>query len=251
MEELNNVIFTFGISDADLVNGLSEVPDKILLIDNSVEGNRVNTHTHFQMVVGQNDVRNFLLDRQLRPKKWLDFQDLDDVDLLMPTEIAELLYLSHMETHLNLPFYAKLQNRYACLDIHDNFKKSYFHRLKDFSHILDISMKRHLRSMHSKRWTMFNRPLAVNDLSDEIINQLQPLFREGVIFAFDQVVERKRQYLIPVFAELKPEQQPTWHEQEDVFRYTERVATLIYVITEHRWKLNIERKEAFDVLGEL
>lgn len=238
-EQVNNLVISYGITPADFVNGVPDVPQRIVLIDGRLEGNQVNSHTRFQTVNGQNSVREFLLDKSAVPKEWLDFHETDDLDLLMPSEIAELLYMAHMGTHYHLPLYSKLQNDYAYLTVNDGFTKVYYRNMRTFNHTLDISLKRHLRLLHSNRWMMFNRPFSVSDVPADIVKQLQTAFSEGLIFAFDQAVERRRNYLIPLRVQEHPERQNWWHDRMDVYETTHQVGTLSYDVEQKKWGIKI------------
>lgn len=244
-EQVNNLVISYGITPADFVNGVPDVPQRIVLIDGKLEGNQINNHTHFQIVTGQNSVREFLLDKALEPKMWLDYHESDDLDLLMPSEIAELLYMAHMGTHYHLPLYSKLQNQFAYLTVADGFKKVYYRDTRIFNHILDISLKRHLRLLHSNRWVMFNRPFSVSDVPNDILKQLETIFSDGVVFAFDQTVERRRRYLIPLRVQEHPERQSWWHDRMDVYETTRQIATLSYDVEQKKWGLEILDESPF------
>ncbi|KRK99172.1 hypothetical protein FD04_GL002356 [Secundilactobacillus odoratitofui DSM 19909 = JCM 15043] len=244
-EQVNNLVISYGITPADFVNGVADVPQRIVLIDGQLEGNQINNHTRFPTVTGQSSVRAFLLGKTQTPKKWLDFHENDDLDLLMPSEIAELLYMAHMGTHYHLPLYSKLQNKYAYLSVNDGFSKVYYRDMRTFNHVLDISLKRHLRLLHSNRWMMFNRPFSVSDVPNDILKQLETVFSDGIIMAFDQAVERRRQYLIPLRLQMHPERQNWWHDRMDVYETTRQVATLSYDVERKTWGLSIQDQAPF------
>jgi len=182
--------------------------------------------------------------------KWLDYAHGDDLDFLLPGEIAELLYLAHMETHIRTPFYAKLQNDYAYLTLRDGFYKTYYRNLPDFDHVLEVSIKRHLRAMHNNRW-VFARPLAISDVPHEILLQLTQGLLDGTIIAFDQLVERHRIYVIPVRAITHPERQNTWYSQEEVYADSREVASLRYDLTTREWALSIHDNQVFSDVKDL
>ena len=182
--------------------------------------------------------------------KWLDYAHSDDLDFLLPTEIAELLYLAHMDTHIRTPFYAKLQNNYVSLSLRDGFYKTYYRHLGDVDHVLEVSIKRHLRAMHNNRW-VFARPLAISDVPHEILLQLTQGLMDGMIVAFDQLVERRRVYVIPVRAITHPEHQNAWYTQEDVYADSREVASLRYDLTTREWALSIHDNQVFNDVSEL
>lgn len=111
LEPVTNMIYSLGILPADFLNGIPAIPNQLLLL-NEESGNdvEINPHTRLQTITGQAQIRRYLLGKHDHAVKWLDYAHGDDLDFLLPTEIAELLYLAHMDTHIRKPFYAKLQN---------------------------------------------------------------------------------------------------------------------------------------------
>ncbi|WP_125574086.1 hypothetical protein [Levilactobacillus huananensis] len=251
LEPVTNMIYSLGISPADFLNGVPAIPDQLLLLsaeaDNDTE---INPHTRFLTLIGQTQIRRYLLGKHDRPVKWLDYTHGDDLDFLLPNEIAELLYLAHMDTHIRTPFYAKLQNDYAYLSLRDGFYKIYYRHLNSFDHILEVSIKRHLRAMHNNRW-VFARPLAISDVPHEILLQLIQGLADGMIIAFDQLVERHRIYVIPIRAITHPERQGTWYSQEEVYADSREVASLRYDLATREWALSIHDNQVFSDVMDL
>ncbi|UIF29307.1 hypothetical protein KB236_00620 [Levilactobacillus brevis] len=251
LEPVTNMIYSLGISPADFLNGIPAIPNQLLLL-NAESGSdvEINPHTRLQTVTGQTQIRRYLLAKHEHAVKWLDYAHGDDLDFLLPGEIAELLYLAHMETHIRTPFYAKLQNDYAYLTLRDGFFKVYYRNLPDFDHVLEVSIKRHLRAMHNNRW-VFARPLAISDVPHEILIQLTQGLLDGMIIAFDQLVERHRIYVIPVRAITHPERQNTWYSQEEVYADSREVASLRYDLTTREWALSIHDNQVFSDVKDL
>ncbi|WP_334469015.1 hypothetical protein [Levilactobacillus sp. HBUAS67488] len=251
LEPVTNMIYSLGISPADFLNGIPAIPNQLLLL-NAESGSdvEINPHTRLMTVTGQTQIRRYLLAKHEHAVKWLDYAHGDDLDFLLPGEIAELLYLAHMETHIRTPFYAKLQNNYAYLTLRDGFYKTYYRNLPDFDHVLEVSIKRHLRAMHNNRW-VFARPLAISDVPHEVLLQLIQGLLDGMIIAFDQLVERHRIYVIPVRAITHPERQNTWYTQEEVYADSREVASLRYDLTTREWALSIHDNQVFSDVKDL
>jgi len=251
LEPVTNMIYSLGISPADFLNGIPAIPNQLLLLnDDSGNDVEINPHTRLQTITGQTQIRRYMLAKHEYAVKWLDYAHGDDLDFLLPGEIAELLYLAHMETHIRTPFYAKLQNDYAYLTLRDGFYKTYYRNLSDFDHVLEVSIKRHLRAMHNNRW-VFARPLAISDVPHEILLQLTQGLLDGTIIAFDQLVERHRIYVIPVRAITHPERQNTWYSQEEVYADSREVASLRYDLTTREWALSIHDNQVFSDVKDL
>ncbi|WP_261809981.1 hypothetical protein [Levilactobacillus humaensis] len=251
LEPVTNMIYSLGISPADFLNGVPAIPNQLLLLNaESDSDTEINPHTRLQTLTGQTQIRRYLLGKHEHPVKWLDYTHGDDLDFLLPNEIAELLYLAHMDTHIRTPFYAKLQNDYVYLTLRDGFYKTYYRHLNSFDHVLEVSIKRHLRAMHNNRW-VFARPLAISDVPQEILLQLIQGLVDGMIIAFDQLVERHRIYVIPVRAITHPERQATWYSQEEVYADSREVASLRYDLTTREWALSIHDNQVFSDVMDL
>lgn len=136
------------------------------------------------------------------------------------------------------------------LSLRDGFYKTYYRHLGDVDHVLEVSIKRHLRAMHNNRW-VFARPLAISDVPHEILLQLTQGLMDGMIVAFDQPVERRRVYVIPVRAITHPEHQNAWYTQEDVYADSREVASLRYDLTTREWALSIHDNQVFNDVSEL
>ncbi len=250
LEPVTNMIYSLGISPADFLNGVPAIPNQLLLLNaESASDAEINPHTRLQTLTGQTQIRRYLLGKHEHPVKWLDYTHGDDLDFLLPNEIAELLYLAHMDTHIRTPFYAKLQNDYAYLTLRDGFYKTYYRHLSSFDHVLEVSIKRHLRAMHNNRWVF--RPLAISDVPQEILLQLIQGLADGMIIAFDQLVERHRIYVIPVRTITHPERQATWYSQEEVYADSREVASLRYDLTTREWALSIHDNQVFSDVMDL
>lgn len=237
------MVITYGISAADFLNGLQNIPNKILLLNDDREhANSINAHTKFSIVSGRNAIWSYLLDKQAHNKKFTDFQSNEDLDTLLNDEIARLLYLGHMEVPIYQAFSSKLHNRYIYMTLHSNFLKTYYRKFSDFNHILELSLKRHMRSTHNGR-RMFIRPLVIKNIDNKIILNIIKLSSEGVVIAFDHATEEKKVYHIPVWIEKYPERQAIWHTQRDVYQNIILMGYLNYDTSKLKWSLNLDSKK--------
>lgn len=59
---VRNMVISHGINSADFVNGIDEMPDNILLLNDDRENaNSINSHTRFSTITGKSAVRSFFL----------------------------------------------------------------------------------------------------------------------------------------------------------------------------------------------
>ncbi|MCK8625130.1 hypothetical protein [Apilactobacillus xinyiensis] len=236
---VRNMVISHGINSADFVNGINEMPNNILLLNDDRENaNSINSHTRFSTITGKSAVRSFFLNKQITNKKIIDFKSADDLDSMLDSEIASLLYLGHMEVPMLYPFSSKLQNRYIYMDIRHNLVKTFYRKFSDFNHVLDISLKRHLRYTHNGK-RVFIRPLVVKDVPNDIVLKLVKLSNDGILIAFDLANEKNRIYHIPLFLEDRSEYQYTWNDVNSFYDSAIKIGSLDYDINLSVWKLNI------------
>ncbi|MEY2375911.1 hypothetical protein AB3X83_10210, partial [Lentilactobacillus buchneri] len=169
---ISNMILSSGITAADFINGLDELPQNIILLNNDDQAaNGYNSHSKFNLINGTGEIRTYLLRNPDQKKKFIDFDVEDSVNNLSPFEIAELLYLAHMGTPMGRPFSSKLNNHYIYLSQDNGTIRSYYRRFSDFNHVLEIAIKRNLRETHNTL-RVFLRPLAIKDIDRSILLDL-------------------------------------------------------------------------------
>ncbi|MBW1604790.1 hypothetical protein [Lactobacillus sp. Sy-1] len=237
---VRNMTIIRGIDSADFVNGLDHFPSNIILLnDDRDNANSYNAHSKFSTITGSGAVKEYLLDKQIKDKKFIDFHSNDELNVLLDSEIANLLYLGHMTYPMDSPFSSKLRNNYIYILLKSNFVKVFFRQFSQFNHVLEVSLKRHLREMHSGR-RMFVRPLVIKNIDDAVLTKLIKLSSEGLVVAFDQSFEQQRQYNIPLLMEKYPEKQSTWYTKHDIYQNAVSIGTLNYLIYEQRWQVHID-----------
>ncbi|MEJ6400171.1 hypothetical protein [Nicoliella lavandulae] len=240
---IQNMVITKGIEATDFVNGVPRVPSNIILLnDDRSHANSYNPHTKFSTITGASAVQEYLLNRQINNKCFVDFHTNDDLNVLTDSEIANLLYLGHMKYPMYSPFSSKLHNHYIYMSLKSNFMKVFYRQFTSFNHVLEASLKRHLKETHSGR-RMFVRPLVIKDVDMDVTKRLLRLASEGLIVAFDQSFEQQRQYNIPLLMEKYPEKQSTWYTKHDVYQNAVSIGTLKYLIYEQKWQINVNQAD--------
>ncbi|USS88766.1 hypothetical protein [Fructilactobacillus cliffordii] len=254
---LNNLIYlrvsvterfgvAWGITAADFINGVSEIPHSILLLNDDFErSNRYNSHAKFPLVVGRNQVREYILGEQglENNNKWINYQTEDGIDSLTDGEIADLLYLGHMgiPTYRRTPFLGKLRNQIVYVGGNNGFKRIYFLDFAEQDHILALSIKRHLREFrNSKR--IIARPLPIKDLNQSILDQLLHLSRRGMILAFDLTKEHHRKFEVPIFLKKTEPEKVIWSSEAQLKAETRPGGTLTYNTMSNKWTISIDQQ---------
>lgn len=98
LEKLDNLVFAYGIDQSDFVHGIKRLPANLVsLVGVDDNEHAVNAHTGLNVINDENEIRRYLLQSHALPVKWLDYDEVGDLDFLTATEIAELLYLGHMD----------------------------------------------------------------------------------------------------------------------------------------------------------
>lgn len=241
---ISNMILSSGITAADFINGLDELPQNIILLNNDEQAaNGYNSHSKFHLITGTGEIRTYLLRNPDQKKKFIDFDTEDSVNNLSPFEIAELLFLAHMGTPMGRPFSSKLNNRYIYLSQDNGTIRSYYRRFSDFNHVLEIAIKRNLRETHNTL-RVFLRPLAIKDIDRSILLDLITKANDGLFISFDSLRERSRVYHIPLRILKDPDQASIILRTNTVSENTVYAGDLMYNLQTSKWHLEWQNQAA-------
>ena len=130
---------------------------------------------------------------------WVDFDDIINLDMLSGQDLAELLYLSHLKKHLNLPFFQTLNNRYAYLTENDGWlNKIYYRYWPDFYNVLSGALSKKLsESKADKPLIGFWRKKTYPSIAVSALQHLNKVLTEGVVFSFHSVRQGRGSIEIP------------------------------------------------------
>lgn len=247
---LDRFTITWGISAGDYINGISRIPQNILMINDDVENsNSFNVHTKFPTITGRSQVRNYVIQGQKTNSlpKWMDYQTKDGLDSLSDDEIADLLYLAHMDVpRQRNPFSAKLRNEYVYLGGSNGFTRFYFRNFQELDHILELSIKRHLRHQRNNK-RIFARPIQMKDINPEILKDLLRFSVNGIIIAFELGQEVRRQVQMPLFRVTKRQTKVIWGNENQLLANTEPIGMLTYNTLSNKWSLELNAKVEQDL----
>ncbi|WP_199774904.1 hypothetical protein [Lactobacillus sp. CBA3605] len=247
LEKLDNLVFAYGIDQSDFVHGIKRLPANLVsLVGVDDEEHAVNAHTGLNVINDENEIRRYLLQSHSTVVKWMDYDEIGDLDFLTATEIAELLYLGHMNRPIRSPFNYKLRNHYVFLEQRNGGIKLYFYYISAFSHVLSASIVRHTLAAYRGR-RMFMRSLQVPRVPEAILKQLVRLMPDGLFIYFDQSMVRQRQLLVPVHTKLANDDIEVFDPaRSEESRRTHNVATLRFNLNSGEWGLQIHDKTAFE-----
>lgn len=247
LESLVNLIYSRGITSSDFLQGVFQIPTNILLLNNTTDDNRqIDPHTLLNEINGAKEIGDFLNSPNGGTAKWIDFSQREALGDLTANDIAELLYMGHMNSHLNTPFSYKLQNDFVYLTIGDDQVKTYYRRLKNFYAVLNHSLVRHADQSFNERRGMFRRTVKFAEVPQTMVRQLIPILGEGLIFAFDQSFEQDHQYRVPILMVSDSNLAPTLRSRESLYNKAQQVAVLKYHLKSGHWHFVVTDPHAFD-----
>ncbi|MFD1430991.1 hypothetical protein [Lacticaseibacillus mingshuiensis] len=200
-EPLAHMFLTAGIGAADILEAHPAPLRHLLLLPPIDEDEFIDPHTGFNELSGEEAVTTFLRGKEARTRNWLDYKHGSYLRELTPTEIAELLYLGHAKTHIQPPFYYKLQNNMVHLPLRNGMVTLYFRQLAQFSSTLASAVVRHLRlAANDQPFWLRLRQQHFPPLTPEVVGQLYPLLEDGILFDFSRGIFSQGSVTIPLLA---------------------------------------------------
>ncbi|KYC83942.1 hypothetical protein MXL46_15810 [Heyndrickxia sporothermodurans] len=197
---VDHYVLSHGIDFYDFYQAFPDLPN-LLLLRHQFEDANFNLHTLLDYV-----------DAELIPKMtkdniyhyedfcWIDFEDEDTLNHLDGQEIAELLYLSHIKSHLRLPFYRKLNNRFAYLSHDDGWvNKTYYRRFDDFYTTLGTTISNRLNEKAEKTLLGFKKKKDIPSIPVEILYPFIEDMKEGMLFAIEEATYTRTTVEIPIW----------------------------------------------------
>ncbi|MDF2556884.1 MAG: hypothetical protein K0R71_712 [Bacillales bacterium] len=150
---------------------------------------------------------------------WLDFEDREDLGELSKTEIAEILYLSHMLDHINAPFFSKLNNKFVYLtDESSSYSKVYYRKWQYFIDTIGQFISKSLDDLRlEKNFLGFSKSSTFDRVPASVLSELIPLFKEGVVFSLSEVDHTKAGYAISIWVV------GDFHHEDDLFEASRKI----------------------------
>ena len=246
LESIVNLIYSRGINISDFLAGILHVPTNILLLNTETTDDLlVDNHTLLNEINGSKEIEAYL---KQHPDKqnWIDFSPKESLGELTANDIADLLYLGHMKSHLGAPFSYKMQNDFVYLSVGENQVKTYYRRLKNFYLVLNASIVRHAQQTFDKHHFTWFKKIKFESLPKGMLRQLIPILGEGLIFAFDQSFEQNKEVRIPILIASDSNLEPTFRSKDSLYNKAKQVALLKYQVKDKTWEFTITDNQAFD-----
>ncbi len=124
---------------------------------------------------------------------WIDFETIEGLKALKPSEIAEILYLGKLGKPVSGFYFEKLRNRFAYISHDDGwFNMIYYHEIKEYCKMLG-----NLISLKIKK--LYNCKVAL--LNYNVSDKLGELSKEGIVIDFDRFIydDEEKRIEIPLF----------------------------------------------------
>ena len=199
MNDVDHFVVFSGISCKQFFQ-FAEPIKNVLLLKSSFDDGSYNMHTQHDFVSTE-DMSLFI--KKLTDNQadlcWLDFDSEKNVNLLSPSEQAELLYYSHKREPISTPFFHKLQNRYAFYaSPTDKMTKVYFRFLADAEYLI-ANLFNHMvkeKADISSFWRRKSRT-AIPSLDPLVLRACRHYVKEGALLSLFRA-EKSGQYGIEI-----------------------------------------------------
>ncbi|WP_071458890.1 hypothetical protein [Bacillus massilinigeriensis] len=202
LNERDHYVLSCGIEFFEFARSAADSLSNILLLKHQFEDGDFNRHTMLQYVpedrIGKlagDDVHDY------GEFCWLDFEEVDGLNMLSGHQIAELLYLGHIKHHLKLPFYNELGNRFVYLTFEDGWlNKVYYRNLNDFFQVLSLVIPGKLGELRPEKSLLGMRKKKLYPaINKELLQTLGGLLKEGAAFSFRDIRQNRMSIEIPIW----------------------------------------------------
>ena len=245
LDSISNHVLSSSIKFQSAVLTQNENPKNILLLKGKSPLATYDDYTGFYYIKDSKKIVAFLEEVQNSATEynWIDFESLEFLHQLTPQEIADLLYISHANTHLHSPFFYKLQNNFIFLNLGQEFTKVYYRKMDDFYQQLagQLTKKMSEEMTRLNRRLFFNQEKNAKELPVELMKELVTYFKVGMVFSTERITKEIQKYTIPLYIA-----EDRYHVMENVYIKDNLFGQLIYY-EEQGWTLDIFKRKS-DIL---
>lgn len=226
------------------------MPQNIILADAPDEFGRYDVQTDFKILRSQIEVIDYfdLCQKESRRlSNWIDFDSVEMMHELTPFEISELLYLFHANRALRSPFFYKLQNNYVYLTMPNGLNKTYYRHMTHFYPRFGRAIAGQVQELVNEGRPWFSlQKKTVESLPFGLVEELSPLFMNGLKIDFRQALKELNTWTIPLFI-----------IEDELTRLTrdegrsKAVGKIIYQEPASQWQIEIFTKKSEDKTEEV
>lgn len=237
-DSVTNHIMTRAISLRSSDFNEQYMPTHLILGESPPEFGRYDAQTNFKILRGQTEVYDYMeicRKENIRMSNWIDFESIELMHQLTPTEISELLYLFHAHKTLRSAFFYKLQNNYVYLTLPNGLNKMYYRHVTHFyPRFQRVIQEETTKLVNEGKSRFFGRKEVVASLPMNIVDQLSPLFASGIKINYSQAEQRENSWRIPLMI---IEDELTLLTQNQVLK--EAVGVLVYDTQSSQWSIEL------------
>lgn len=176
-------------------------PKNMILSEEPVDFGRFDAQTNFKVLRGQQEVRHYMQTVQkekLRISNWTDFESIESMHSLEPSEIAELLYLFHSSRTIRSAFFYKLQNNFVFLTLPNGLNKTYYRHIQHFYPRFSRVMTRAMEAVINDTRGFFARKVKLKKMPETMSTDLLDDFKNGVKINLSQSYVADSIYYVPL-----------------------------------------------------
>lgn len=214
------------------------IPSNMILAEAPAEFGRYDVQTNFKILRGQTEVFDYMeicRKENIRMSNWIDFETVELMHQLEPSEIAELLYLFHAHKTLRSAFFYKMQNNYVFLTLPNGLHKTYYRHVAHFYPRFQRVMQERMSGLVNEgKSRLFGRRADVQPFPLAMVEELSPLFASGIKINFTQASQRGGVWTVPIMI---IEDELTLLSQDQSL--DEVVAQIMYDTKETIWRLEL------------
>ncbi|WP_273478246.1 hypothetical protein WJ437_08365 [Ignavigranum ruoffiae] len=177
-------------------------PDNMILAEAPQDYGRYDSLTNFKILRGKIEIQDYLssvVKAGLRISNWIDFESVEAMHQLAPSEIAEILYLFHANKSLRSAFFYKLQNNYVYLTLSNGLNKVYYRYVSHFYPRFQRAMKEQMVELINEGNPLaFLRKTHVQSMVEDRVEEIAPIFATGLKVNFNQAYQKGTRWYVPL-----------------------------------------------------
>ncbi|WP_124057864.1 hypothetical protein [Vaginisenegalia massiliensis] len=237
-DSVTNHIMTRGIDLLSIDFDEHYLPNNLILAEAPAEYGRFDAQTNFKMLRGRAEVTSYMqtCEREhIRMSNWIDFETIEMMHQLTPTEVAELLYLFHANMSLRSAFFYKLQNNFVYLTLPNGLNKVYYrHMVHFYPRFRRVIREKVFDLVNEGKNFIFARKEKVAPFPPDLVEDLAPLFASGLKVNFSQAFASGSRWIIPLM--IIEDELTLLTQQQDL---DEQEGFISYDLTSEQWQVTI------------
>ncbi|WP_210367138.1 hypothetical protein [Bacillus sp. REN3] len=202
LNDRDQYVVSSGIEFFEFASSIGDSLNNLLLLEHKYDDGDFNRHTLFDYVP-EDRIHKLSAENVSAYGDfcWIDFEEVEALNVLTGQEIAELLYLGHIKHHLKLPFYNHLGNRFAYLAREDGWlNKIYYRNFNDFFRMLGNVLAGKMGELKPEKTLLgIKKKKLYPAVSKEILKALMPALKEGAVFSLRKVQQNRNRLEIPIW----------------------------------------------------